>query len=174
MGGLVVAALLTVAVHNNAAVPEATLNAAKVEVERIFAGVGVTIAWVSTVEPVTFGIQVTLRRQPGGGPGAMAPSALGTTVGEDHRLGGSSFVFYERVLKFAHDRHRAVDVILAYAIAHEMGHVLLPAPAHTPTGLMKAEWTDDDIRRLGSDSPPFTVNQALLIRSAIEARLAAR
>jgi hypothetical protein len=139
MAGLFVTALLTVAVHNTARVPDATLNAAKVEVERIFAGVSVTIAWVSAIEPSTLGIQVILRRQPGRGPGAMAPSALGTTVGEDHRLGGSSFVFYERVLKFAHDHRRSVDVILAYAIAHEMGHVLLPAPAHTPTGLMKAE-----------------------------------
>jgi hypothetical protein len=104
----------------------------------------------------------------------MAPSALGTTVGEDHRVGGSSFVFYERVLKFAHDHRRSIDVILAYAIAHEMGHVLLPAPAHTSTGLMKAEWSDDDIRHLASDRQLFTVDQALLIRSAIDARVATK
>ncbi len=134
MAGLLVTALLTVAIHNSAEVPETTLKAAKVEVERIFAGEGVTIAWVNVVESGTFAIQVTLRRQPGGGPGAVAPSALGTTVGEDHRLGGSSFVFYERVLKFAHDHRQSVDVIRAYAIAPEMGQVLLPASAHTPTG----------------------------------------
>jgi hypothetical protein len=172
--GLFVAALLTVAVHNTAEVPDATVNSAKGEVERIFGAASVSIAWVRTIEPGTFGIQVTLRRRPGGGPGAMAPSALGTTVGDDHRQGGSSFVFYERVLKFAHDHHRSVDVILAYAIAHEIGHVLLPAPAHSPTGLMKAEWSDDDIRHLGSDPQPFTVDQALLISSALEARVAAK
>jgi hypothetical protein len=174
MVGLVLTVILTVAIHNSAEVPEATVNAAKAEVERIFAAASVSIAWVSTIEPGTFAIQITLRRRPGGGPGAMAPSALGTTVGEDHRLGGLSFVFYERVLKFAHDHRRPVELILAYAIAHEMGHVLLPAPAHTPTGLMKAEWSDDDIRHLASDPQLFTVGQTALIRSAIEARLATK
>jgi hypothetical protein len=170
MAGLVVAALLTVAIHNGAAVPETTLNLAKREVERIFEGASVTVAWVSAIEPGTFGIHVTLRRLPGGGPGALAPSALGTTVGEDHRLGGSSFVFYERVLKFAHDHRRSVDVILAYTIAHELGHVLLPGPAHTPAGLMKAEWSDDDIRHLASDPAAFTPVQAALMIFAIEGR----
>ena len=174
MAGLLAAAILTVVVHNTAAVPDDTLASARTEVERIFATVSVTIAWVTAIEPGTFGIQVTLRRQPGGGPGAMAPSALGTTVGDDHRQGGSSFVFYERVLRFAHDHRRSVDVILAYAIAHEMGHVLLPAPAHTATGLMKAQWSDDDIRHLASDPQLFTVGQTALIRSAIEARLATK
>ena len=174
MAALFVTALLTVAIHNSAAVPKGTLNSAKVEVERIFSGASVRVVWVSAIERGRFGIHVILRRQPGGGPGAMAPSALGTTIREDRQQGGSSFVFYERVLKFAHDHHRSVDVILAYAIAHEMGHALLRAPAHTPTGLMKAEWSDDDIRHLARAPQSFTVGQAELIRSVIEDRLAVR
>jgi hypothetical protein len=158
---------LTVAIHNGASVPEATLKSAKVEVERLFSAASLTIAWVSTIERGTFGIQVTVRRQPGRGPGGMASSALGATVEEDHRQGGSSFVFYERVLTFAHDHHRSVDAILAYTIAHEMGHLLLPAPAHTATGLMKAEWSDDDIRHIASDPQPFTQIQATLMNSVI-------
>src|SRR5215472_14889872 len=125
MAGLLAAALLTVVVHNTASVPDDTLASARTEVERIFAAANVSVVWIGRIERGTFGIQITLRRQPGGGPGAMAPSALGTTVGEDHQLGGLSFVFYERVLKFAHDHRRPVELILAYAIAHEMGHVLL-------------------------------------------------
>jgi hypothetical protein len=174
MASLLAAALLTVVVHNTASVPDETVASARAQVEQIFASANVPIRWATGINAGTFGIQVTLRRQPGGGPGAMAPSALGTTVGEDHRLGGSSFVFYERVIKFAHDHRRSVDAILAYAIAHEMGHVLLPAPAHTPTGLMKAEWSDDDIRHLANDRQLFTVGQALLIRSLIEARLSTK
>jgi hypothetical protein len=170
MAGLLVTALLSVVVHNTASVPDDTLAAAKVNVERIYAGAGISMIWASGIEPGTFGIQVVLRRQPSGGPGAMAPSALGTTVGDDHRRGGLCFVFYERVLTFAHQHHRPVAVILAYAIAHEFGHVLLPAPAHASAGLMKAEWSDDDIRHLATDDRIFTPDQIALIRAAIEAR----
>jgi hypothetical protein len=57
MAALLVAALLAVAIHNSAEVPEATLNAAKVEVTRIFDDAHVTVAWVHVIQPSTFGIQ---------------------------------------------------------------------------------------------------------------------
>ena len=169
MSPLLVAALLTVVVHNSAAVSETTLNAAEKEVARLFEGASIAIAWVSAIEPGTFAIQVTLRRQPGGGPGAMAPSALGTTLGDDHQNGGTCFVFYDRVLKFAHQHNRPVEIILAYGIAHEFGHVLLPAPAHASAGLMKAAWSDDDIRHLTIDNGTFTRGQISMMSAAIEA-----
>jgi len=174
MNGLLAAALVTVAIHNKAGVPEPTLSAAQAEVERIFASARVRIAWVNAIDPATFGIHVIVRRQPGGGPGAKAPSALGTSIGEDHRQGGVSFVFYDRVLKFAHDGRRSVETILAYAIAHEMGHVLLPPPAHTTTGLMKAEWDEDDVRRLTTGAPAFTPEQITLMNTTIGARPTSR
>jgi hypothetical protein len=117
-------------------------------VEQPFVDAGVSLTWTDVRVPGTFPIHVIIRREPGGGPGGSSPSAFGTTIGDDHSQGGSSFIFYDRVLKFAHAHARGVDVILAYAIAHEFGHVLLPAPAHTKDELMKAEWSDDDLRHL--------------------------
>jgi hypothetical protein len=122
MAGLLAAALLIVVVHNPASVPDATIGSAKVEIERIYASANISIAWSSSIAPGTFGIQVVLRREPAGGPGAMAPSALGTTVGDDHSSGGSCFVFYQRVLKFAHQHNRPVEVIW-------------PTRSHTSSGM---------------------------------------
>ena len=83
-------------------------------------------------------------------------------------------VFYERVLTFAHDHGRPVATILAYTIAHELGHVLLPAPAHAATGLMKAEWGDDDLRHFAAGESMFTTTQAQLMSAAVVGRLIGR
>jgi hypothetical protein len=168
MTGLLLTALLTVVVHNTAEVPDADLTRAKAGVDRLLATAGVTIVWAESGDSAGFTIQVVIRRQPGGGPGAKSPSALGTTIGEDHSRGGVSFVFYGRVLTFAHAHKRPVGAVLGLAIAHELGHVLLPAPAHTPSGLMKAEWNDDDIRHLAAGAAAFTSVQATLMNTAIE------
>jgi hypothetical protein len=135
-------ALVTIAVSNQAAVDDATLRKAQAEAARICAVADIPIVWGES----TF--RVIVRREPRGGPGASSPSALGTTLGDDHSHGGASFVFYDRVLRLAHKYQQPAAAVLALAIAHEIGHLLLPAPAHTATGLMKPEWDGDDIRRL--------------------------
>jgi hypothetical protein len=162
----VLAAALTVVVHNIAGVPDRTLARARTEIAQIFGSGCIKIAWADVGES-GFRVQVKVRRRPGDGPGAKTPSALGTTIARDTH-GGTAFVFYERVLNFAHDHRWPVETILALAIAHELGHVLLPAPAHTASGLMKAEWDDDDIRRLATGARAFTAEQATLMNAAID------
>jgi hypothetical protein len=166
---LLLAALVTVVVHNSAAIPEATVSHAESTVDPLFRDAGVTLTWAAASDdPDGFTIHVMIRRKPGGGPGSGAPSAAGTTIGGDHARGGVSFVFYDRVVMLAHRYNEPVDLMLAYTIAHEMGHVLLPAPAHSPTGLMKAEWDGDDIRGLTRGAELFTKQQIALIRRAVE------
>jgi hypothetical protein len=90
---------------------------------------------------------------------------MGTAIGEIHETGGSAFVFYDRVLTSAHDREQDVARVLAYAMAHEMGHLLLPPPAHSPVGIMRSEWDSDDLRHIASGSLQFTALQANAIRA---------
>lgn len=169
MTGLLTTALLTVFVHNTAWTADDTVNRAKAEIERIYANAGVTIIWDRASDGQSEDVvHVTLRRQPGGGPGAGSPSALGTTLGGDHRHGGTTFVFYERVLNLAHRYRQPVELILALAIAHELGHVLLPTPAHTAAGLMKPEWDGDDVRRLATGGIIFSPEQAAAIATTVE------
>src|SRR5579864_939983 len=150
MGGLLAAALVTVVIHNPAGASDAVVVRAKAGIERIFRDAGIQVLWADTVGVDHAGLQVTIRRAPDGGPGAGSPSALGTTVREDYVPGGSAFIFYDRVLAFAHAHRQSIETILAYAVAHELGHVLLPPPAHTTTGLMKAEWGDDELRHFAA------------------------
>jgi hypothetical protein len=51
-------------------------------------------------------------------------------------------------------------VVLAYAAAHEVGHLLLGARAHTSRGLMKAKWVPGDYMAMDQDRCHFTPEQA--------------
>ena len=92
---------------------------------------------------------------------------MGKTLGDEHEMGRASYVFKDRALQIAHKRHQDVAQVLGYAIAHEMGHVLLPRPAHTAQGIMRAEWNGDDLRHIASDALRFTLTQATQMRSKL-------
>jgi hypothetical protein len=50
-------------------------------------------------------------------------------------------------------------LILSYAAAHEVGHLLLGDQAHTPQGLMKADWEADDFRSMAQNRFYFSREQ---------------
>jgi uncharacterized protein (DUF2062 family) len=52
-----------------------------------------------------------------------------------------------------------VTVLLAYAAAHELGHLLLGANAHSRRGLMKATWERTDLIALSQKSLRFDREQ---------------
>ena len=50
-------------------------------------------------------------------------------------------------------------LILSYAAAHEVGHLLLGDEAHTPQGLMKADWESDEFRAIAQNRFRFSPEQ---------------
>ena len=46
-------------------------------------------------------------------------------------------VLYDRIVAFARHYHVKRDVLLGYAIAHEIGHLLLPPNSHSRDGVMR-------------------------------------
>ena len=107
-----------------------------------------------------FAIQLLIRS----GAVNAAGSIMGTAIGDTHETGGSALIYYDRVLRSAHQREQEAARLLAYAMAHEMGHLLLPSPAHSTAGIMRPEWDGDDLRHIGAGSSQFTVMQASSIR----------
>jgi hypothetical protein len=49
--------------------------------------------------------------------------------------------------------------VLAYAAAHEVGHLLLGDQAHTPQGLMKASWDNQDFGAMTQGGLHFSLEQ---------------
>jgi hypothetical protein len=167
---------ITVLVHNQAAIPADIVSEAKDLLGQILVEAGLVIRWVdpsidreySVVNPAsnslrTFTVQLIIRRA-AVGPASETGSVMGTTIGDVHETGGSAFVFYDRVLLVAHGHQQGVATVLGYAIAHEIGHLMLPYPAHSERGIMRAEWGGDDLRHAANGLLGFTPSQAALMR----------
>jgi hypothetical protein len=66
-------------------------------------------------------------------------------------------------------------VLLGYAIAHEVGHLLLASGGHGSHGLMRANWSAEELRLGRTADWRFTAQESAAIRSRLEAaRIAAR
>ena len=55
-------------------------------------------------------------------------------------------VYMDRVLRLADQAGTEQEVLLGRAIAHELGHLLMATNTHGPIGLMRAFWTQDEVR----------------------------
>jgi len=52
----------------------------------------------------------------------------------------TAYVFIDKVTAFASSHRIPVKYLLACVLAHEIGHLLLPANAHRPDGIMRDGW----------------------------------
>ena len=69
----------------------------------------------------------------------------------DHGRGRYATPLLEPIRAFAADLGVSSDILLSYAVAHELMH-LIHGPAHSRSGLMKAGWTRKD----AEDKKPST------------------
>jgi hypothetical protein len=84
---------------------------------------------------------------------------LGQSIAD--REGGTySSVFLERIQDAAAEANVPWDIVLAYAAAHEAGHLLLGSEAHTARGVMKAHWGREDFEAMNQHQFHFIDQQA--------------
>ncbi len=88
-------------------------------------------------------------------------------IGGRHVLGMAvrranlAYVHVERVATYASSRHTAPIRMLGNAIAHEVGHILLPVAGHSPAGIMA------EILPVVPEVPLFSRDQAAAISTAL-------
>ena len=134
---------------NDADVPAAILKKSQDEVARIFADAGLGVEW--TARGPRFTVQIGI-------------SALGYTRASSPVMGvalrkpggATAHIFFNQVQDFARRCHVDVGTLLAYVIAHEIGHLLLPRMPHSATGLMKGDWDRALVREATAGSLTFT------------------
>ena len=145
--------------RNDARVPAHVLEQSQDKVTRIFADAGLAVRWTETAPRFT----VHLVSQVLGYARALSP-VMGVAL---RRANGSEAqVFFRQVQDFARTCHIDVSTMLAYVIAHEIGHLLLPGNAHSPTGVMQAGWDKALVHNAARGSLTFTEAQAARIRAS--------
>jgi len=153
---------IVVTVFNDAGLAAETLSRAEAHVARIYGDMGVDLVWADPTRTDAAGrflAHLIIRRRP------PRPRMMGNALGDARGAGGTAFVYSDRVREVAHGRDLDVTLVLAYAMAHEMGHLLLPAPSHAVAGIMHANWDGADFRNMAADALRFTSAQASAIRA---------
>ncbi len=79
-------------------------------------------------------------------------------------------VFYDRVEPLLGGRHAPQATVLGYVLAHEIAHVLQGIARHSETGIMRARWTDNDLKQMGLKELTFTPEDVQLIRRRLAHR----
>ena len=169
---------ITLRVYNNATVPDKTWMEAEREVTRIFAKLRVKATWAGalTVQadaPYDFSLAVIILNRSAAALLPRSKTAMGhTPQGEDIKQGRVTYIFYDRVEDFTHtfqQRSVATDNVhtLAYTIAHEIGHLLLPSEPHSLTGIMRCSWELDDFKHMINGELSFGPQWGELIKDAV-------
>lgn len=145
--------------QNQSPVGADVLERSQAEVARIFAAAGRTVRWTDSAPRYT----VIIVTQALGYPRASSP-VMGMARRE--KTGPRARIFFRQVQDFAREHRLDLSTTLAYVIAHELGHLMLPGNAHSDTGVMQAEWNSALAREASAGSLSFTLWQAERIRAS--------
>jgi len=179
--------VVSVAVYNYAAVPEATLVKLEAETQRIFAKAGVEVGWRNCIilgkrvecpprDHSLLAARIALR---------ILPSPMVKRLTATEREGGFATqcprkqlvchadIFYDRAQDLVRDGADAdLSQILGVMAAHEMGHLLLGADSHSPVGIMRAKWGPPDFQAAANGQLIFTAQQAGQLQDELRKRIA--
>jgi len=180
--------VITIHVHNYAEVDRKTLTEAETVTTEIFRKVGVEARWIDswdTQHPnfVDGGpsdlthLALSILSQPMSGRFRLANEVMGLAPGSglDRYL---VYIFFNRIRGFngapttasVDGMYLRTSHTLGYAIAHEIGHLLLNMEVHSESGIMKGHWSHRDLQEIASERLSFTPEQAEVIRAEVARR----
>ena len=156
-------ALVTVRVQNEAHVPADLLTRARADVTWVYSQAGVDTVWTEGTPADLF---IVLRgdhqaNQMRAGAGEMSRSLVSPTTGR----GRLAYVFYGRIKERGSQAGEHTADVLGLVMAHEIGHLL--GFAHTPTGIMRANWVQADWVLAAQGLLLFSRAQGQLLRARI-------
>jgi hypothetical protein len=154
-----------VRIDNPAQVSADRLQLAEERATEVFRRIDVRLAWIDTdtaireaVAPYTVVVLAVPSRGSGRGGLLSMDDVLGVAAPAARR----AYVYFDRVAGMRIGSPRTVDSILGDVIAHELGHLMLPPPGHSATGIMRPNVSFD-----GSAIETFNGAQARQIRSRL-------
>lgn len=142
------ALVLKLTVDNRCGIPDSVLGSAQRTTGAVYARIGVHVVWSSPVPddwsagPGTLPLRVVLLSE-GREHSLLAElglprNALNDVLGVAPTLTRTAYIFCRRVaLRTKKSAMKRLDVALGRAIAHEVGHLVLPGHGHSEIGIMR-------------------------------------
>lgn len=163
---------IRVRLYDYAGVSSSTLNQAKLLARETLAAAGVDLSWVgcsadpraprdaACLVPLTpTDLQIRILDENMARRAPSTPLCLGYAV-----LGGEfpsiASVFYHRVIELEKGNLAHRSAILGAMLAHEIGHLLLGERTHSPVGVMRGVWDDQDLKILAQGRMRFSRDEA--------------
>ena len=115
-------------------------------------GIRLRVVSITTWEPPEYRVQ---------------PSVLGYIQTAPGKRGTRGYVFWRRVQRASLAFTASLDKLLAVAIAHELGHMLLPNGKHANRGLMRSPWDASHFRAASAGLLAFSADTATLIQREV-------
>ncbi len=161
-------ATLTVHLIDLAGIGQRDLRAAKSEAVSVFRHAGIDVRWATSPPPVLSADTaqtdiVALFLVNADEPGQRAGAEV---MGEAHRAVRRAYVFCNRLTAESREHQTNGAVVLGRVMAHEIGHLLLPAGTHSHFGIMHPQ-VDFDITSVHA----FTRDQADTMRALLDNHL---
>lgn len=172
------AATIFIRTFNNVGLPASDLAVARQHAQAILQEAGLNIVWADCWAGDRQSADAPARCQrPVGGDIVLRLQK--TTATKDARFVSMGFsvvgtesapflatVYADRAESVAKGARTDMRRVLGLAIAHEIGHLLLNSNSHAPSGLMRADWSRQDLRRDDPGAWTFADADAARVRSA--------
>ena len=150
---------ITVRLRNDAGISESVIGLARAAAVKVFSAAGVQlILWRNAA------LTVVLLSADGGRRMHQVAEAMGYAPSSGGEGGRIAYVLSDRVEQLSRTRGTDMAAVLGVALAHELGHLLLPSNVHTMAGLMRKDWTRRDFQNVRDGLPLFTPEQATDVR----------
>ena len=150
--------VVTISVHNDAAVPWGTIRGAEEEASRVFREAGINVEWVNcqvgseetmgaekprSCREATFPehLQLRIAKHSVG----LRSDVMGVSFLSEDGSGCQADIFYEGIEGLRQKTSASLTSILGDVASHEIGHLLLGTNSHAPRGIMRAVWGPDEL-----------------------------
>jgi hypothetical protein len=180
-------ASVQVRLYDSAIVPAADQTVALRAAAGVLAAAGIDITWLACgradwsgnpaacAAPLAHDQLVVRLVRLAGTPSTRGELSLGYSLVDTSAAEGAlATVYVNRVAWLCAQAgpHAEVDcaTILGYAIAHEVGHLLLGTNAHDAAGLMRAIWSRQQLQRNHPADWVFTPGESLAMSRAVQQR----
>ena len=152
---------------NLAGAPPSVVANAQTEVARVYSAIGVPVAWQSPNHAVdNHPIHIILLEMETGDLRRITDTVMGAAVRTAEGT-GVAYVYYRRVEQQASQHEVSIAIVLAYAMSHELGHLLLGSRGHSPTGLMRACWRHAEFHQAVQGRLRFSREEGADIRARL-------
>lgn len=156
---------LSVAVYNDASVPAEALLRAEAKASVVYRRAGVEVHWLNSPGlKQELAVRIIPRSR------NLAGEIFGVAFLDSNGFGWQADIFYGNIVDLSATSSHNPAELLGCVMAHEIGHLLLGSNSHSPTGIMRLHWDDQQLHLASVGQLAFDRKEIRRIHERLELR----